>query len=411
MTITATDKVRELLRDGTREFGHLDSASLRLNKFVQLSSLKDQKAREIAEVCKLINRSVKMAQYSHWQLPVGMAQGGRSLVLKLEGRLAIHLAGGILENAGMCIHPHFNCPWLPGSGVKGVARHAAWTQWQESKLKDQAFALAWVFGYPTGDELLDCDLVKLGWNHKMWAGMVSFLPAFPIAADFKAMKDILTSHHPGYYAGKCKKSYDTENPIPLPFPVIESGSAFRFVLRPARRVPILDDAISMDEALDMAEQFLRKGMTLYGAGSKTAAGYGWFSEDQELTQSLNDEAEVQAKEEALARENAKREAERLALLSPEQRDAEAYLDSFGSGDVAGTIKGKMASIASLDKAEQLNICMLLRDFERFQKIWSADSREADKAANQNEKKRSKNKSFRRVKAVRVVAGELGVELS
>lgn len=87
-----------------------------------------------------------------------------------------------------------------------------------------------IFGYPTGDKNLDSYLKKAGWKYDTWGGTVSFLPAFPVKTDFKAVVDIVTSHHPDYYkdGGTC---YDTQNPVPLPFPVIEAGSSFKFVIR------------------------------------------------------------------------------------------------------------------------------------------------------------------------------------
>lgn len=58
MIATATEKVCELLREGNNSFAKLESASLRLNKFVHLGGEKDLKRREIDAVCNLIDRSV-----------------------------------------------------------------------------------------------------------------------------------------------------------------------------------------------------------------------------------------------------------------------------------------------------------------------------------------------------------------
>jgi CRISPR type III-B/RAMP module RAMP protein Cmr6 len=265
------------------EFDRVESASLRLRKFVHLGA--NTKDDEMNEVCKRINRAD--TRRVDWTLPAALIAEGLELVMKLEGRLAIHLAGGILENAGMCIHPHFNCPYLPGSGVKGVARHAAWAKWNESKSVEDALKVAWTFGYPTGDKKgLDAFLVekKPEWfgkegKYKSFAGLVSFLPAFPVEGGFKAVADVLTCHHPKYYQGKEDRATDDESPIPQFFPVIESGSQFRFIIRPLRSGG--SELPTETEVLNWARDYLIEGMTLYGAGAKTAAGYGWFAYDPE----------------------------------------------------------------------------------------------------------------------------------
>jgi|GEM_PF-1528999 len=266
------------------EFCRMESASLRLSKFVHLGAT--TKDDEIREVCKRMNRSDP--RRADWHLPETLCRTGKEIVMKLEGRLTIHLAGGILENAGMCIHPHFNCPYLPGSGVKGVARHAAWAKWDESKHIDDALKVAWTFGYPTGDkEGLDRFLAaeRPEWfgqtgMYKSFAGLVSFLPAFPSAEGFKAVVDVTTCHHPKYYTGKKKRATDDEAPNPQFFPAIESGSSFRFILRPLRNHGGGELPSSAD-VLEWAREFLIEGMSLFGAGAKTAAGYGWFTYDPE----------------------------------------------------------------------------------------------------------------------------------
>lgn len=44
---------------------------------------------------------------------------------RLEARLAINLADGLIQNAGICLDRLFGLPFIPGSAIKGVCRHAA----------------------------------------------------------------------------------------------------------------------------------------------------------------------------------------------------------------------------------------------------------------------------------------------
>ena len=44
---------------------------------------------------------------------------------ELRTRLAINLSESLIQNAGICLDRLFGIPFIPGSAVKGVARHAA----------------------------------------------------------------------------------------------------------------------------------------------------------------------------------------------------------------------------------------------------------------------------------------------
>jgi CRISPR type III-B/RAMP module RAMP protein Cmr6 len=345
-TCTALKEVEEILG---KNLANVDSASLRLRKLVHLGD--NSKGDEIKEVCKRINNRIEQRRwFSSWTLPDSV---GKSVLLRLQGRLVIHLTGGILENAGMCIHPHFNCPFILGSGVKGVARHAAWAKWNESKSLDDALKVAWTFGFPTGDKKgLDVFLSeqKTEWfgkngKYSTFAGLITFLPAFPVAGDFEAVTDITTCHHMDYYNGKKDRATDDEEKInPQPFPAIEAGSLFRFVLRPLSRI-VGEGVPAMDDVLKWAEQFLIEGMTLFGAGAKTAAGYGWFSVDQEAAEAQKAEAEERAKKEA--------EEKRMKSLSPVDLAKETLLKHPDFGTAvnqildSGTADQKLALIAVL----------------------------------------------------------------
>ena len=279
------------------EFRKVESASLRKSKFAHLGA--NSSKHQHNDVCRLINNIRNGSCY--WELAEQFDKNAEAFVMKLEGRLALHLAGGILENANICLHPHFNCPYLPGSGLKGVASHAAWSKWNESKSLDDALKVAWTFGYPTGDsmpkkmeqrtrsenEYLDNFLAnqKPEWfgekgEFKTFAGLASFLPAFPLEDNFKATVDVLTCHHPKYYRGEKEKATDDESPNPQFFPVLESGSKFRFVIRPVHNANWPEE-LSNEAILKWAKAFLVEGLELYGAGAKTAAGYGWFSLDED----------------------------------------------------------------------------------------------------------------------------------
>ena len=266
MADSVTSKVRNLL--GGENFPECESPSLRLEKYVQLPEKVwiNGKEKDIhtknEEICHVVKCHEKYAK------PVPFFEPANSVpvITKLRSRLIVNQSGGILENAGLCLHPHFGAPYIPGSAVKGIARHAAWCEWNEeadeTEKKNIAERIAAVFGYPTNDDGLDAFLAAHGWKDK--SGSVVFMPACPCDLQGNPSSgalavDILTPHG----------GNDWTDPVPNPFPVVSKDVFFMFVVCPSgpNGTAHLGDAIC----------WLKKGLSENGIGAKTAAGYGAFS--------------------------------------------------------------------------------------------------------------------------------------
>ena len=250
-----------------------DNPSLRLAKFVRVGGDGGNKQKELEAVRKCQEKNATAPQ-------LDLPARAECVWGELRSRLAVNLAGGILENANICLHPHFGYPYLPGSAVKGIARHAAWCEWKklEGEAKqDIARRIATVFGYPTGDKKLD-DALKADEeareakeNH---AGCVAFLGAFP-EGKANIEVDVLTCHHAKYYSGSKPQATDDESPNVQAFPVVASGTVFCFPLVPLRRGKSEKEMV---DAMEDAQTWLRAAIEVNGAGAKTAAGYGWFGD-------------------------------------------------------------------------------------------------------------------------------------
>ena len=278
---TMLTRVHSLL-EGDRHDSDLpecDSMSLRLEKFVRIGD--NTKKDEIqAVVGKSAGRIASVKP-----------KGAIAFAAKLGCRLIVNQAGGVLENVGLCIHPHYNAPYIPGSAVKGCARHAAWQAWEEAEDGDSkikaAKEIAEIFGYPTGDSKpkkegdVETDRVYLdeylkdvcGFKESdTHSGRVAFLAAVP-ETTAPLVIDLVNCHHREYYAGKVTRQVATDDEAPIPnfFPAVKEGTAFTFTIAP------LSDADV--ETLKKAEHFLKVGLSQNGIGAKTAAGYGWFDID------------------------------------------------------------------------------------------------------------------------------------
>jgi len=230
----------------------------------------------------------------------------REIYMKLEDRLILNQSGGVMENANLCVDRNFGCPYIPGSAIKGSARHAAWEIWtasDENAKPEMAVKIAETFGFPTNDEKLDAYLATIDadrFSSKASSqGCVSFLPAYPVKPAPLEV-DVLTCHHMNYYSGKTAVATDDENPNPQFFPAVKAGAVFRFVL-----VRLCGDS----HHLQFAETNLLRALVENGIGAKTAAGYGWFSRDHSFQEMMDREKEKARREleQNRARELAERE--------------------------------------------------------------------------------------------------------
>jgi len=164
--------------------------------------------------------------------------------------MALHLSRAIaLENASLCLHPVYGFPFIPGTGLKGLARSSA--QLCDGR-NDRDRDLLRIFG-------------KLGGT-----GSVVFLDAWP--AEWPEIKvDIVNNHHKDYYSSKGETPPgDWESPNPVYFLVVAPGVKFKFAV-------VATTPRTSDDDLDMARDWLQSGLQDLGAGAKTAAGYGYFS--------------------------------------------------------------------------------------------------------------------------------------
>lgn len=184
---------------------------------------------------------------------------GVTFQMKLKSRLIVNHSGGVMENASLALHPHFGTPVIPGSAVKGIARHAAWCVWKDAEEEDRdlyAGIIAELFGYPTGEDQLDKALSAT----ETRSGAVAFLQAEVVGR--AVLEADLVNSHTG------------PSPVPVFFPAVAAGTVFSFHIFPLKQRTENDS----DTLLFFAESWLKEGLKIYGAGAKTNAGYGWFEE-------------------------------------------------------------------------------------------------------------------------------------
>lgn len=174
--------------------------------------------------------------------------------------LTLHLArASALEDAGICLHPVHGFMYLPGTGLKGLARAYAEQVWLPAH-PNEAPRIVEVFGNVRGEPKPE--------NQR--AGAVVFHDAWPEKWP-RLVVDLANNHHAKYYQGDAPPG-DWHDPVPTYFLAVPAGVTFTFALSLRRPEEKLDDLLTL------ARRWLDGALTFRGAGAKTNAGYGCFAQ-------------------------------------------------------------------------------------------------------------------------------------
>jgi CRISPR-associated protein Cmr6 len=237
---------------------------LQLDKF--LVPVRDQEAQRhlLSQVADIPPGSALFEELRQRQADLLDAVGATSWSRTTATPLTLHLArAAALENAGICLHPIHGFVYLPGSGLKGLARAYADQVWKPAQAdQQQAQALVErVFGNLPAEKDQD----------KHAAGAVVFHDAWPEKWP-RLIVDIVNNHHAEYYQGDSPPG-DWLDPVPVYFLAVPAGVSFTFALS-ARR-PEEGDSPAL---VAQAREWLDGALTHRGVGAKSNAGYGCFAQ-------------------------------------------------------------------------------------------------------------------------------------
>ncbi|MEW6263970.1 MAG: type III-B CRISPR module RAMP protein Cmr6 [Thermodesulfobacteriota bacterium] len=264
-------------------------------------------ARGILDQVIQVNNTSKLFYDAFLQRWLSFLESSSALTFQCRtiGPLTLHLArASALENAGICLHPIYGFVYLPGSGLKGMARAFAETVWlpAQSDKKSAGWRIEDVFGWapnPERKEKIKNNIVEQRWERegdpaspeiKAHAGSIVFHDAWPEKWP-KLILDIVNNHHMKYYQGEDAPG-DWENPTMVSFLTIDSGNAFTFAFSKRRSdIP--------DHLLSLVKEWLTGALCHLGAGAKTAAGYGAFEPVEGTRPKLPDSEKIKTYETTL----------------------------------------------------------------------------------------------------------------
>jgi CRISPR-associated protein Cmr6 len=266
---------------------------LQLDKFIRPARRQEQQKQSLAEVCQATGDGTLLKTLLRRREAYLDGVAAAQWRCITTAPLTLHLArASALENAGICLHPLYGFVYLPGTGLKGMARGYAETVWLPTQYRADASGqpaddaergkatTAWqmieaVFGWaPHSDDGKDkwkpAGLPRHETDDSAASGSIVFHEAWPETWP-RLELDIVNNHHVKYYQGSDSQDApgDWESPVMVSFLAVGPGHTFCFALS-KRRANIADDL------LKIAQQWLLAALVHEGAGAKTAAGYGGF---------------------------------------------------------------------------------------------------------------------------------------
>lgn len=319
-----------------------------------VSGEKREKARVKSEILQSFKRCScrrmppelerqKLEQSRQFARAIAERPGQKAVVYgELQGRLIVNLSDSLIQNAGICLDRNTGLPFIPGSAVKGVARHAALEHLQNKEWTIDEFMK--VFGSSEVDFREKGELHAFAEDvpedERTRKGGVDFLSAQPITEP-TIVVDISNVHYPEYYQSGDIRDLAKENPRPNTFPAVEKGVRYAFCIA-ANGMDGIDA-----ELFAKVRALLVEAITVHGIGAKTGAGYGWFADvTEEVEADARRKAEAEAARLAAAEAKVKEEADRAKARKNAERRAAMSVAERWQEVGAAAVCGKKGNVFS-----------------------------------------------------------------
>lgn len=216
----------------------------------------DDKMRLFADAKDIIIPEVYKTAYEQWQKQqIENLENSRIWFGKLINRMFIGMGEANPLEAGITLHHTYGVPFIPGSAIKGVLHHYAYEVGLPTDIKNILFGI---------------DAKSDDTNKRGEAGYIIFNDAWWVPKGKALAPETITVHAQKYYGNKGKDFIHPDFESPNPNPQIAIQGSFMF-------------SIEGDESwVEYANKLLESAMKNIGVGGKTASGYGYFEEHEDI---------------------------------------------------------------------------------------------------------------------------------
>lgn len=256
---------------------------------------KKDRGRWLKTIASRAIPAAPLTEAAERQRNLALALGGKTLILKNTTRFVTGLGREHPLENGFAWHHTLGTPYLPASSLKGMLR--AWLRETEGEIKppNRNHKDPWLREDPT----FEC---WFGTGER--AGRFTLLDLIPLKAPTLAV-EVMTPHYGPYYQGK-EAPGDWHDPVPITYLAVEADNSWQTAIIPGTT----STRTITPEERDQLSHHLILALESFGAGAKTATGYGRFQRDTDAEEKLHKEAEKRAAEE---REKKKLEEETIGM--------------------------------------------------------------------------------------------------
>jgi CRISPR-associated protein Cmr6 len=231
---------------------------------------------------KIAHSFVELLENLHARRKAAMARLSPRISLTMESVSHVAIGSGnpsTIENSGLSFHHTYGFPILPGSSLKGLARHFLLEEyWEELCPHDTSIPED---AFPRNESCASVDRLLFGASDDPAAMGAVFIedgwPLPPASGKTWFCNDVLTPHHPKYYSGEKKIADDTETPNIIHFLCLSQDTKFEIPIGLTPEGQKLDDALR-EIVLAFARHLLILALSTWGIGSRTGAGLGRLRE-------------------------------------------------------------------------------------------------------------------------------------
>lgn len=201
------------------------------------------------------------ARLARWRASLERLSNVATVELAVEGRLLVGVGNETVAEVGLTLRHVDGTPYIPGSALKGLARHYA-----ERQLAQGGSAALLGAGSAYHQVLF---------GQQANAAHVTYFDAWfvPDPADDRPLQaDVITVHHPTYYSSEGQKwaPWDLDDPNPV-------------ALLSARGTYLLAVRGPNAHWAKLALDILKQALSDWGIGAKTSSGYGRLKEPAALS--------------------------------------------------------------------------------------------------------------------------------
>ena len=263
-----------------------------------LSSIKEKIFKNVKDFERFLNSTVRNS-FTDYEVffrnyeETTITYKSKIVTMKTKSRLVVGLGDESVYEISIRLHRNYGVPYIPGSALKGVAKHYAIHRLAEnlvecengdffkhagsvqnsveepddSKVSGDVKSLSFEID---GVEMTFEDIRRI-FGTQRWVGEVVFFDAFPTPEQLKSKPilelDIMNPHYQPYYQHG-EAPGDWHSPTPIFILTVPKGFEFIFSLAPREA--------GDGEIVEKAEVLLREVLQRFGVGAKTSLGYGRF---------------------------------------------------------------------------------------------------------------------------------------